>query len=994
MLKTLKIIALLLVTSASYAQKLNFNLDWKFIQENPSNAQKANFNDSEWKLVSTPHTYNDIDTYDDFSPLGIVGEIDQWGGKTWYRKTFTVPNSWKDKNVIIEFESVRQVAKVFCNGILVGECENGFIPFGADITQHLKYGEKNVIAVSCDNTFVKDTEAEPGINLWHHYLGGAKLPWNNPHWHPAHGGIYRNVFLHVSDRLHFTQPLYNNMGTVGTYVYTSNESRKEATVGIETEIKNTQKNKQDFHVMTSILNKEGITVLEVKSEEQTLASGESSIVKNTAILENPKLWEPNHPYLYTVINKIVQGDKVVDTNQETLGVRWFSLTQDIGFSINDRYTKLEGWGFKSVDGWPGLGSANPDWMHYYTLDMIKKANGNFVRWGHTAGGVADIKSSDELGLITLQPGVDGEGDVTGHAWDVRIKAWRDMVIYFRNHPTILFWEGGNQSTSVEHVTELKNVVTTYDPHGKRMYGHRRANYQVKKFSEFTVSTEGKGYLRGLPTIEGEYNREESPRRVWDRLTPPYENWHASGQYDLTAEEFAINQVFQYEKIAPLFHGGGANWIFVDSPSGGRVNSEVTRASGEIDAMRLPKEAYHVSRVIFSEDDDMHIIGHWNYKKGIQKNINVVSNVDEVILFLNGKEIATKKKSKLNLIVNKENKEKTHPLLFTFKNVSWQPGIIKAVGFKSGKKVIEEELITTGKAVALKLSPIVNPKGLLATGSDVVLFDVEAVDKDGNRCPTFIGRCDFVVKGEGIWRGGYNSGKENSTNHTHLELECGINRVAVKTTRNEGKIVLKATSNDLKPAKAKVFSQKTDNTNGVTTVLSQLPKQEPFEALPLPRPLSEIKALVKEAPKQKYNSKYISDVGYSGPAIEASVLRVQWFEYLYNDLDLPLKNYPQFLGKGEFIQLPQKDWNYAAVDLLQFNVNQNSDVYIAYDTRIKDEMEWLTSEYTYTGEDLEIGEDKWKLYKKEVAKNASVLIGSNTETYYKDCKMLVIFVVPK
>ncbi len=986
---------LFIIVINGHSQKLNFNLDWKFIKENPSNAQEINFDDQKWTDVSMPHTYNDVDTFDDFAPLGIKGEINQWGGKTWYRKTFIAPQSWQEKTILLEFEAVRQVAKVYCNGVLVGGCENGFIPFGVDLSALLKFGEENVIAVSCDNTFVKDTERKEGINLWHDYLGGAKLPWNNPHWHPAHGGIYRNVFLHVSNQLYFTQPLYNNMKTVGTYVYTTDESRVKATIGIEAEVKNTTNKTQKFLLKSSIINDKGETVLEIDSEILTLKEGQTAIFKNEGVLKNPKLWEPKHPYLYKVINQIVQENEVVDVNKIPLGVRWFDASKDIGFSINDRYIKLEGWGFKSVDGWPSLGAANPDWMHHYTLEMVAKANGNFVRWGHTAGGVADLKSSDQLGLITVQPGVDGEGDVFGHAWDVRIAAWRDMVIYFRNHPSILFWEGGNQSTTQDHASQLKEVVTKFDAKGKRYYGHRRANLNVRDFCEFSLSTEGKGYFRDLPTVEGEYNREESPRRVWDRLTPPYENWHASGQYDLTAEEFAINQLFQYEKIAPLFHGGGANWIFVDSTSGGRVNSEVTRASGELDAMRLPKEAYHVMNVIFSEVPDMHIIGHWNYDEGIEKDIHVVSNADKVKLYLNDKLLGEKKKSEEVRKADDKHSKNEHPLLFTFEKTLWQKGVLKAVGFNKGKKVVEKEIETAGEPYALKLTAIEGPSGLLADGSDVVLFDVEAVDKKGNRCPTFVGKCNFQVEGEGIWRGGYNSGKENSTNHPYLDLESGINRVSVRATRKAGDIVLKATSEGLKAATVKVTSTAIENSKGISVVLPQLPLPQPFISLPLPQPLSLLEERrKKEIVENEYTSKYISDLGYSGPSIKAAVVKTKFAEYLYSDFDIFLKNIPREFWDSEFIQLPQKDWNYSAVDLLQFNVNQDSNVYIAYDTRIEEKEDWLTSEYTYIGKSLNIDEDHWAIYKKEFPKNASVLIGSNTENFYKNCKMLIVFVVPK
>ena len=121
MMKTLCITAVLSLSATIYAETLNFNPDWRFVQADIPGAEKAAFDDSAWSVVSAPHTYNDVDTFDDFQEEGHVGERNQWGGKTWYRKTFIAPDSWADQQVIIEFEAVRQVAEVFLNGEFLGK---------------------------------------------------------------------------------------------------------------------------------------------------------------------------------------------------------------------------------------------------------------------------------------------------------------------------------------------------------------------------------------------------------------------------------------------------------------------------------------------------------------------------------------------------------------------------------------------------------------------------------------------------------------------------------------------------------------------------------------------------------------------------------------------------------------------------------------------------------------------------------------------------------
>lgn len=231
---------------------LNFNLDWRFTHDDLNLA--AGFDDRQWAAVSAPHTYNDTDTFDNGSIPGHRGEQDQWSGRTWYRKTFEVPGSWKGKKVTIEFEAVRQVAEVYLNGRLLGVCKTGFTPFGFDLTPTLRFGEANVLAVMCDNRFMKDpmpgqsgrdtnlaqmsAKANEAIPEDVNRIQADQIPWNNPHWHPAHGGLYRNVRLHVTDPLHISLPLYSFLGTTGPYVYATDISQASARIGVEVPVEN------------------------------------------------------------------------------------------------------------------------------------------------------------------------------------------------------------------------------------------------------------------------------------------------------------------------------------------------------------------------------------------------------------------------------------------------------------------------------------------------------------------------------------------------------------------------------------------------------------------------------------------------------------------------------------------------------------------------------------------------------------------------------------
>src|SRR5579872_3185693 len=308
---------------AGLAQTLNFDPDWKFLKADPAGASEPAFDDHSWTTVSLPHTYNDIDTFDDWSTPNHVGEMNLWSGRTWYRKTFTLPESFRAKKVFIEFEAVRQIAEVYLNGKLLGVNKTGFIPFGFDLTPYLKFGgAKNVLAVMADNRFTAETDMAKIIK--------TDLPWNSPHWHPAHGGIYRNVYLHVTDPLHISLPLFSFLQTAGPYVYATDISDASARVSVEVPIQNERKTAANVELTTRVLGPDGKAVLELKKSGSIEAGGKAQFDLNGTVTK-PQLWEPDHPSLYRVICTLRVAGKEVDTREVPLGIRTVKWTVDQGF---------------------------------------------------------------------------------------------------------------------------------------------------------------------------------------------------------------------------------------------------------------------------------------------------------------------------------------------------------------------------------------------------------------------------------------------------------------------------------------------------------------------------------------------------------------------------------------------------------------------------------------------------------------------------------------
>ena len=186
---------------SSPRREYNFDAAWKFFKEKESKAVGAEavaFDDSKWKTVSTPHTFNDVDSFRTLISHGR-GDRGAWQGPAWYRKHFKLPPgprrcSWSWRGCV-------RAGEIFLNGKSVGLSENGVTAYGVDITDQVKYGGKeNVLAVHVDN---RGDYAEKAT--------GVRFEWNVNDFNPNFGGINRHVWLHVtgqhpSDAAHVRRP--------------------------------------------------------------------------------------------------------------------------------------------------------------------------------------------------------------------------------------------------------------------------------------------------------------------------------------------------------------------------------------------------------------------------------------------------------------------------------------------------------------------------------------------------------------------------------------------------------------------------------------------------------------------------------------------------------------------------------------------------------------------------------------------------------------------
>jgi beta-galactosidase len=315
--------------------------------------------------------------------------------------------------------------------------------------------------------------------------------------------------------------------------------------------------------------------------------------------------------------------------------------------------------------------------------------------------------------------------------------------------------------------------------------------------------------------------------------------------------------------------------------------------------------------------------------------------------------------------------------------------------------------THGPAVALKMTPITGPTGLLATGSDVALIDVEAIDAEGRRCLTYYGKVDFKCAGPATWLGGYNSGKEKTIHQPFLDLECGINRVAVRSSLEPGTITVAATADGISAATLSIESQSAGIKNGMTKLFPPEPEGVALQALPLPDPNDLVKAAVTAKPKssdQKIEkSELIGDLIYTGPASKgADIVRPTMGQSWFTDISIKARFIHPLVVQGEQIRLPNQDWDFWAADVIGFTAQKDIWVYVAHNEKLPDPG-WLIKEYEKVDGakfDLLKGNYVYQLYRKAVKKGDEVTIGGATDDkskapaqgIYNKYLMYMVFVV--
>lgn len=625
----------------------------------------------------------------------------------WYRKTFTVPHEDHGKHLYLQFDGIFRDARVWVNGFYLGHEPSGYATHTYDITEYLNYGEDNLITVRADATL------EEG-------------------WFYEGAGIYRHVWLNKVAPVH--------VAPFGTFIYSTLEAPfDKALLTIETTVENSGLKGGDYRLRHILRDAEGKEVGRCEASGKALLPKERQLTTGQLQLDNPNLWSTDAPYLYTLLTEVYQEDKLVDTYTTVTGIRHVAFDADRGFFLNGRPLKLKGANMHQDH--PGVGVGIPDALQIYRLKQLKSFGCNAYRSSHNPMTPEMLDACDSLGILVIE-----ENRLVG-VNEEHTRLLKRMIERDRNHPSIILWSIGNEEWGIEWEESGTRIAATM-----REYCHRFDPTRLVTAASSSgptilipVDVAGYNYILQNPV---EQHRKDYPQRC----AYGSEETTGSGTRGIYFDAYDKGHMMAYNRKPngpdSLLNCISRGWKFYDERSylagifywtGFDYRGEPTPMTfpatgtqfGILDYCGFPKDEAWYLKSWWTDEPVLHILPHWNLQGHEGENIElwVYSNCDEVELTVNGKNLGRKTMPKNG-------------------HLSWtaiyQPGTVKAMGYKNGKKILTRNVETTGAPARISLTA--DRSVIRADNRDVAVFRVELQDKEKRFVPTACDDLAITVNG--------------------------------------------------------------------------------------------------------------------------------------------------------------------------------------------------------------------------------------------------------
>lgn len=704
----------------------------------PAEVFAPDFDDSDWRTVRVPHDWGiegDFAAEND-PTISMVTEdgmkkprmMRGWSGGLptvgagVYRKWVEIP---KADRIFLELDGVMWQSRVYCNGVEVGGCHFGYRSYEVELTDAVKFGEKNLIAVYA--------EVRENAGRW--YTGA---------------GLYRNIRLVTKPAEHIA---YN-----GVWVRQAYADQHQAIIDITADL----------------VGCSGFTaeITDPKGRTSTHATEDDSLIVQ---LENPFLWDVDAPNLYTAKIKLPSGDE----QEVRFGVRFCDFTTE-GFFLNGRYLKMNGVCMHHDLG--SIGAAVNKAAIRRQIEIMKGMGVNAWRTSHNPPAPELLDLCDEMGILVMDEFFD-EWNLSkvknGYAPHFAEHGVEDAIAIIkrdRNHPSVVMWSSGNEVRDQKepdgwksakrlydaihaadptrpvtngfnnhpkcfenHLTYYTDIVgLNYRPHD---YGGLLQKYPQMKFigseTESCVSTRGIYHFPAKINI-GYPKNEDLAVSAYELCAP---SWAYYPERELAAQK-------DFPQIMGEFIWTGFDYMGEPTPY---YTEWPSRSSyfGVVDLAGLPKNRYYCYRAHWTKIPTLHIFPHWTWpgKEGENVPVHIYTNYEEVELFVNGvsqgkrrhadgPEGADFKKA--------DNGAHLKRFRMMWNDVIYQPGEITAVAYQNGLEVASKTIKTAGAPHHIKLSAY--KPALAADGDDLNYITASILDAEGNLCPHAADRLTFQVEG--------------------------------------------------------------------------------------------------------------------------------------------------------------------------------------------------------------------------------------------------------
>lgn len=835
----------------------NFDSNWKFYLGDAGEAQGKEFDDSKWESISIPHDYSIIQDY----TTALDAESGYLpGGTGWYRKHFVVGKEMEGKELRLDFDGVYMNATVYVNGEKLGTHPYGYTPFSFDITDKVKVGEENVVAVKVDH----------------------KTP--SSRWYSG-SGIYRSVHLSVMDKVH--------VGLNGTKVETPDlkSDTKNVTTNIKTTVQNEGTEKASVELTHNIFKKgteESIGA--VTTQAQEVEAGKSQVIEATVKAKNPSLWSPENPALYTVQTEVKVGGKVVDTYETEFGFRYFEMTTDKGAYLNGEKVKLKGVCMHHDQG--ALGSAAYRRAIERQVDILKEMGCNSIRVTHNPAAAILIEICNEKGMLVIDEMFDGwmnkknnnnndysvwfnkqvgadnailgaNADMTWAEFDLKAAVSRGQ-----NAPSIVMWSLGNE------IQEGTGIYTGYKGKAKELIKW------VQEADPTRMATIGSNDVKNggadhvdiadqLTKVGGASGTNYSGGGSYDRLHSNHPDWklygsetassiNSRGVHYTKGRDNSKKQLTAYDKskvnwgalaseawydvitrdfVAGEYVWTGFDYIGEPTPWNGTYPGEQPTTNfktnpknsyfGIIDTAGFPKDSYYFYQSQWNDKvNTLHVLPTWNKDsialEGGKAEVVVYSDAAEVDLQLNGKSLGrkkfTEKKTGNGYTYQTVDGKDGHQNLYMTWEVPYQEGTLEAIAYdKNGNKIEKTQgrsvVKTTGKKA--NLSAKVDRDKITADGKDLAYVEVDVTDAEGNIVPNAEDRVTFKVEGNGELVGVDNGSSPDHDSYKANNKRAFSGKVLaiVRATKEAGSFTVTASADGLKSSKVTVKTVPAESSQG-------------------------------------------------------------------------------------------------------------------------------------------------------------------------------------